>query len=226
MDHQQATETLAIERYILGEMSQEEQEAFEAHFFTCAECAEDARAASQMVNGVAAGLARSDTAAAADGVGQRREVLPFRAAPSRWRTSIALPWAAAALLAVGLGYQTIEGPVLSRHDTDSFALTPATLRPASRGQEAIVSPGPGGVVTLAVDLGGAQVDDGLSYEVVREDGKTIASGKAPMPVAGAPLLLMLPAAAAKSSERYALTLHDQHAIGLTLATYRFRVKTQ
>jgi hypothetical protein len=88
----------------------------------------------------------------------------------------------------------------------------------------VVSPGPGGIVTLAVDLGGAQVDNTLAYEVVRADGKTVASGNAPAPVAGAPLLLMLPAAMARSSDSYTLTLHDQRASGLTLATYRFRVK--
>src|SRR3954462_4814607 len=110
MDHQQAMKTLAIERYLLEEMPQDEREAFEAHYFSCAECAEDARAAAQMLDGVADGLARSDAAPVAHS--ERREVLPFRAAKRRWRTSVALPWAAAALLAVGLGYQTIEGPLV------------------------------------------------------------------------------------------------------------------
>jgi hypothetical protein len=222
MDHQQAMNTMAIERYLLEEMPQEEREAFEAHFFSCTECAEDARAAAQMLDGVADGVARSNTAGVADS--NRREVLPFRAAKPGWRTSVALPWAAAALLAVGLGYQTIEGPLVSRHDADSFPLTPATLRPASRGQEAVVSPGPGGIVTLAVDLGGAQADNGFAYDLVRADGREVASGNAPAPVAGAPLLLMLPAAVGKTSDCYALTLHDQRAANLTLSTYRFRVK--
>src|SRR4051794_12388281 len=103
MEHQQAMETQAIERYLLEEMPQEERDAFEAHFFSCVECAEDARAAAQMLDGVAAGLGRSDAAPTADT--RRREVLPFPAAKPAWRTSVALPWAAAALLAIGLGYQ-------------------------------------------------------------------------------------------------------------------------
>jgi hypothetical protein len=113
----------------------------------------------------------------------------------------------------------------ARHEPDSFALTPATLRPASRGQEAVLSPGPGGGVTLAVDLGGAQFDHDIRYELARADGKTIASGDAATPASGAPLLLMLPAATLKGSEQFVLTLHNPGAPGLTPTTYRFRLRT-
>ena len=44
MDHRQAVETLALERYLLGEMADQERDAFEEHFFSCAECTEEARA--------------------------------------------------------------------------------------------------------------------------------------------------------------------------------------
>ena len=84
------------------------------------------------------------------------------------------------------------------------------------------SPGPGAIVTLAVDLGGAEFDRGIRYELARADGKTVASGEAPAPVAGAPLLLMLPGSALKGSDHYVLTLQGERA--LTLAPYRFRVK--
>jgi anti-sigma factor RsiW len=221
MEHVEAVDTLAIERYLLEEMTQEERESFEEHFFSCPECAEDARAAVQMTEGVRSGLARDTAGATAADHGV---VVPFRPAPVRWRTSVALPWAAAALLAVGLVYQTAAGPMSARHDPDSFALTPATLRPASRGQEAVLSPGPGGIVTLAVDLGGAQFDHDIRYELARADGKTIASGDAPTPASGAPLLLMLPATTLKGSEQFVLTLHNPGAPGLTPTTYRFRLR--
>src|SRR5215471_8244235 len=97
MDHLQAVKTLAIERYLLDEMPQEERESFEEHFFSCLECGEDARAAAAMRDGAAAGLARTQAVPAAD----RGAVLPFRPPPVRsWRSSVALPWAAAAMLAV------------------------------------------------------------------------------------------------------------------------------
>jgi hypothetical protein len=222
MDHVQAVNTLAIERYLLEEMPQEERDAFEAHYFSCAECAEDARTAVMMRDGAANGLAQH--AAVTGTARDQRKVLRIRPAAPRWRSSVALPWAAAALLAIGLGYQTVAGPLVSRRGADSFALTPSTLRPASRGQEAVVSPGPGGIVTLAVDLGGAQFERGIRYELVRADGRTIASGEAVVPVAGAPLLLMLPASVGKSPEDYVLNLRGDGSTSLTLATYRFRVK--
>jgi hypothetical protein len=223
MDHAQAVNTLAIERYLLDEMPQEERDSFEEHYFSCAECAEDARAAAIMRDAASSGLARADAGAPA--ASDHRGVLPFHPANRRWRSSVALPWAAAAMLAIGLGYQTLQGPVMSRQPTDSVPLTPSTLRPASRGQEAIVSPGPRGIVTLAVDLGGAQFDQGIGYDLVRADGKTIASGEAAAPVGGAPLLLMLPGSVGKSADHYVLTLHAARSPSLTLTTYRFRVKT-
>jgi hypothetical protein len=223
MDHAQAVNTLAIERYLLDEMPQEERESFEEHYFSCAECAEEARAAAIMRDAAASGLARGDADALP--TGDHRGVLPFRPASRRWRSSVALAWAAAAMLAIALGYQAVQGPLIPRRGADSFQLTPSTLRPASRGQEAVVSPGPRGVVTLAVDLGGAQFDQGIAYGLVRADGTTIASGEAAAPVGGAPLLLMLPGSVGKSADHYVLTLHSTHAPNLTLITYRFRVKT-
>jgi hypothetical protein len=43
MEHAEATETMAPERYLLGEMTQEDRDAFEEHFFSCSECAADVR---------------------------------------------------------------------------------------------------------------------------------------------------------------------------------------
>src|SRR5262245_35396969 len=45
MEHQQAVQNLAVESYLLGEMSPREREAFEEHFFECSVCGEDVRAA-------------------------------------------------------------------------------------------------------------------------------------------------------------------------------------
>ena len=227
MDHLQAVNTLAIERYLLDEMPRDERDSFEEHFFSCVECAEDARVAATMRDGAAAGLART-SAAPAVGTNtapaeDRGAVLAFRPPNRGWRGSVALPWAAAATLAIGLGYQTVRGPLMSPPAANSVALTPTTLRPASRGQEAVVTAGAHGAVTLAVDLGGAQFDSSIKYELATAEGKAVASGEAPVPVAGGPLLLMLSGSALKSSDRYVLTLKGERE-PLTLAPYRFRVK--
>ena len=43
MTHQQAIDGMASERYLLDEMSEVERFEFEAHYFDCAECADDVR---------------------------------------------------------------------------------------------------------------------------------------------------------------------------------------
>ena len=43
MDHKEAVETMAAQRYVLDEMTPEDQEAFEEHFFGCTECAADVK---------------------------------------------------------------------------------------------------------------------------------------------------------------------------------------
>jgi anti-sigma factor RsiW len=45
MTHADAASTQAVERYLLGELSSQERDDFEAHAFDCPECAEDLRAA-------------------------------------------------------------------------------------------------------------------------------------------------------------------------------------
>ncbi len=189
MDHLQAVNTLAMERYLLDEMAEAERDAFEAHYFSCAECAEDARFAVMMRDGAASGVARLSPGELL--TTDKADVLAFRANRTGWRSSVVLPWAAAAMLAIGVGYQTVRGPVFSRETIGTVALAPSTLRPASRGQEPVVVLGSGGILTLAVDLGGAQFDTGIRYELRGEAGRTIASGTAETPVAGAPLLLMV-----------------------------------
>src|SRR4051794_20714838 len=49
MEHEAATANRAVERYILREMSAEERDSFEEHYFVCGECAEDVRHASAFV---------------------------------------------------------------------------------------------------------------------------------------------------------------------------------
>src|SRR5262245_2814784 len=145
MEHQEAVATLAAERYLLGDMTSAERESFEAHFFECGECAADVHTGAVMREGVRSGLVKDLPA-----------VEPARR--FSWRPAILLPWAAAASFALLAGYQTLRpaaGPALG-----PLALAPVTLRPATRGEAPRVTPGPGGIVTLAVDLGGEAFDGG------------------------------------------------------------------
>lgn len=49
MNHSDALQTFAAERYLLNELSAPEREAFEEHYFECQECAMDVRAASAFI---------------------------------------------------------------------------------------------------------------------------------------------------------------------------------
>lgn len=49
MDHETALERKACERYVLGELSEQERDEFEEHFFSCPECAQDVRAAAALI---------------------------------------------------------------------------------------------------------------------------------------------------------------------------------
>jgi hypothetical protein len=106
MEHTDATLSHAVERYLLGEMTEAEQGIFEEHFFDCPVCAADVTDGTRMMIAGRAVVeekrAEEDRAAAA--TAQPSNVVPMPI-PSRW-----LPAAAAASLIFGLigggtGYQ-------------------------------------------------------------------------------------------------------------------------
>lgn len=92
MEHQAAIETQAAERYTLAEMSEDEREAFEEHYFGCAICADDVRTLDALREGARNTIVVSDVPAAAK---PRRTISPL------------VPWAAAASLLVAVGYQNL-----------------------------------------------------------------------------------------------------------------------
>jgi hypothetical protein len=219
MDHRRAIETLALERYLLGEMADQERDAFEEHFFSCAECAEDARTAGTMRDAVASGMAGSAQQPAAGRVLQ----MP---APRRRLASVVVPWAAAASLALVAGYQGLVLRQGQKQLAAPIVLSPVTLRPASRGQEPVVFATAGAVLTLAVDLGGELMNGEIEYEIRHADGPTIASDRVPAPKDGAPLLLLVPSSLFQPGQHYELlvkNMKNSGNAGLTPADYRFTV---
>jgi hypothetical protein len=51
-EHRAAVESMAAERYVLGEMEPAERDAFEDHFFDCNECSSDVRDETKIAAGV------------------------------------------------------------------------------------------------------------------------------------------------------------------------------
>jgi hypothetical protein len=231
MTHTQAVETLATERYILNEMSGADRDAFEEHFFSCEICADDVRVAAAVIGGAKAGLAnrgpeglREAEGAAADRAQLHRaapESVPFRVA---WYRTAALPWAAAAALLVLTTYQSIWIVSSLRRDVAPIAITPATLRPASRGADAVVRvpANAAGPASLAIEINEAAQGGQLTYVLRSADGEQIATGRAAAPQPGTPLLLLIPAKTLAPSSRYVLSVHDAVSNQL-LGEYGFAV---
>lgn len=101
MEHQQAKEMHAAEKYVLGELPGELREQFEEHYFDCAECALDVRA-------TAAFVAASKEIFQEQIEAEPAKALKGRAAPaSHWakwlKPLIAIP--ALAALVVMFGYE-------------------------------------------------------------------------------------------------------------------------
>jgi hypothetical protein len=209
MDHREAIDTLAAERYVLGDMTSGERDAYEAHFFSCPECADDVKSGALMKDGVREGLIDGKRMSVRRGV--------------TWRPAVAIPWAAAATLAVIAGYESV--PTRSSVDSGApIALAPVTLRPETRGQDPIVSAGPGGAVTLAIPLHGSY-QQSVSYEL-RSDARTIASAEVTSPSPGAPLLLLIPSGLLSAGGHYILVVKDPRSRDLTSEEYRFTVESR
>ncbi|HVR39245.1 MAG TPA: zf-HC2 domain-containing protein [Thermoanaerobaculia bacterium] len=86
MEHQKAIESMAAERYVLGELTEEETNDFEEHYFDCRECAESVRNGAKFID-------------------SGKAVVKKAVAPRRWRLAWAAPSAVAAMMTVFAGYQ-------------------------------------------------------------------------------------------------------------------------
>jgi anti-sigma factor RsiW len=215
MDHREAVESMASERYLLDEMGAGERDAFEEHFFTCDACAEDMRAGSRMIEETRAGALSGQARAAAG------NVLPM---PTRQRRLAAVvPWAVAASLAIVASYQAVIVQPALRRGPGPLALVPQTLRTDTRGAEPVVSVGPGGMVTLAIALADDATDGEIEYELKTADGTSIVAARVAAPLAGSPLLLLLPAALVPPGQGYVLVVRDPAQRDLTFGEYRFRL---
>jgi anti-sigma factor RsiW len=144
MDHTEALGIHATERYVLGELSTSEAEAFEQHYFGCAHCAADLESATALIANAQAVF--------------RQEAAPVRRASARrsrvsaWKTFLAglrprFALATTALASIVLGgvclYQTLVS--IPRLKQAAFASNTAFVLPAfalagrARGDETTIS---------------------------------------------------------------------------------------
>ena len=163
MEHHTALATKASERYLLGEMSEPERFDFEAHYFDCADCAEDVR--------TGAALARGIKAVCAEDAALRPQTSVVAESPrGRWFSWLSFPVLAPSALALAFAcvaaWQTFVLIPGLRWAESPQALSPIVLRAAARGEEpALEIRRDQAVSMLSLDVNAAVPGAPLMYEV-------------------------------------------------------------
>jgi hypothetical protein len=91
MNHQEALQKMAVERYLLGELSGASLDSFEEHLFECPECTADVKAGATFID-----AARTELNA------PRRIVAPIPKRTPTWTSWFTSPWLLGPALAVCL----------------------------------------------------------------------------------------------------------------------------
>jgi len=154
MNHQQAQETMAVERYVLQEMNEAERSSFEQHFLYCAQCLEAVTVASDFFEvGRDLSLEMEQQAAPAP---TRREPKPHWSA---WFRIVPAFGLAVFMMVAGLAiYQQIEMRDMQKIASTpklvsaSVFLPPAARDDSERGPENTVSVPRDGFFELDFDL--------------------------------------------------------------------------
>jgi hypothetical protein len=222
MTHHQAVETMAAERYLLDEMTEIERYGFEEHFFECDECAETMRVGHQLRANAkdVFGAMPAVQPEVATGTGQRRA---WWAPPLR----VAIPWAAAALLALALILPS-GGALAPAPGQGGLAqvFAPTPLRPASRGAvPEIVIPDQGSAA-LALDVNIGAPGDEITYTLSREQGDVVATDRTRVPSAGVPLVIVVPADRLRPGGGFLVALTAAADPSAPPSEYRFNAVTR
>ena len=159
MDHELAVKSQACEKYLLGELSPEMRDAYEQHYFGCAECAAQLRAAAEFM---AAG--RKILAEAPHAVPQADYVRVPRGWMPWMNPLVAIPAFAALLLVIG--YQNLVTIPHGKQAAEPRLLRMFSLITANvRGEEGLVfSVGPDEPFGVYVDV---PVDPAYSNYLLR-----------------------------------------------------------
>ncbi|MCC6587914.1 MAG: zf-HC2 domain-containing protein [Bryobacterales bacterium] len=165
MRHEAAKEMLASERYLLGELTAEERDQFEEHFFTCAECAADVRAGAMLFDNLKAELDLSAPARVAE---PECKVSLWDRIASWFIPQSLVPVGAALALAVVAGYQQVVIiPGLQRALGPTAAAT-INIAPETRGDVPAVAIARS-ARTMAIDLEITVPVSGSLYWTVLDD---------------------------------------------------------
>src|SRR5580704_13315655 len=150
MEHTQAIQLKAAERYVLGELPRDLREQYEEHFFSCVECAEELNLAAAFVENSRAAMGSEPTMPPV----RLPVALPQRPAASGWFAALLLLLAYQTFLVIprlqGTGTQSVGALASAAPQTlASFSLITADSR---GGEPLIVSVAPGQPFSLYFDI--------------------------------------------------------------------------
>ena len=181
MNHEEAIRIKGTEQYLLNELSPELREQFEEHFFECAECANDLRAASLFIE-------ESKAIFAGDAVAPPRQV-PAIKKSSWWawlRPAIAVP--VMALLLAVIAYQNWPS------QKNPEVLQAAYVNIGSRGAAIpAISTSKGQGFLLRVTVPPDQTYSSYSADIYAPDGKLSWSLKLPVSAGQDSYFIQVPA---------------------------------
>lgn len=207
MNHEQAVQEMATERYLLDELSPELREAFEEHMFDCPECAFDVRSGNVFLSEAKVQLPELTTRASApESVREGIQTVPAKAKKPWWSVFSMPAFAApafAALLAV-VAFQNISTiPSLRSAAREPRIIPWSSLHAGTRGTEAVSVPTDrrqGAVVLIDVPQGYAS----FAIDLYDHQGKRLWTQTVSAPEAGT-LSLLIPGAGLQEGS-YSLNL--------------------
>src|SRR5215469_1948156 len=221
MDHSEASQMEAVERYVLGDLSVSEVEEFERHFFDCPQCSEELRALAMLRDNARAVFIEQSLApiAASEPASQSEPAKqPERAVRARWwNFRIWVPAMAMVALAVLGGYEVGE------HRSAAAPQTVAEfpLYAAARGEETVIAP-PAGAQFYTLYLDKTWDRDFPSYHAAfvtsgSQNGSESFSLEVAAPAPGQAIHILVPVGELRAG-RYTLVIS---AGGSEIARYPF-----
>ena len=228
MQHTEADQTLAVERYLLGDMTPSEMERFEEHLFLCPECAESVKTGAVFFENARAVFKEPAMQAGPELIRQ-----PIRSKPKSWWKMFMAPAFAPALAALVLlcvaGYQhlvVIRGlrtqlaEVTAPQPLASFA-----LHAVARGaQQTIVVPADAHFIDLYFDVV-EESASGYSCAVLDGSGSIKFTKHLPPPrsEAGATMNLLIGRSSLPAGD-YTLVVRDGSSNGREIGRYPFKIQ--
>jgi hypothetical protein len=162
IDHQQAITNLMAERYLLGELSEDERDAYEAHLFDCQVCFEQVKAGTEFVGYIKRVGAEKPVSAVVESQWGWLVNRALRPAPI-------LALAACVLAAFSVGQNMITIRMLKAPQVESRSIVLSDVPRSGAGQESISR---NNRIILAIDFQPRKEFVSYAAQIVSEDGKT------------------------------------------------------